>query len=354
MKKGGGQKRLRDKKGRQAKTNIKCPFLGEKNRVFGLLEAKKGKETKQQKKNEEGLGPSELALVFFFFSSFCFSYIFCFMFLVLLFFFGGGGLTFCLFFVVKKTCNRLSVSQPPSWSKVRSFLFCFKCLLLSVSTQNVFICIIFVDLADGSIYFIFVGSVVPLLFFFFFCGSFVFFFSLVWVLSFCYFCLVNHSKVKQKKKNTDNITATRSRGCSRKFWPISFFMGKYSLIWAKPRKFSKKKHNFEKKKKKHFTKIYERSHPDTPTKSSFKHGWPPKNPIFPGFFSRDRPRNAKHPNPPKKLKKKNKVGFLGSSVAWSPKCKQRNAASAVNFAKTGCRQKEPDMPLNPYFCSAKN
>ena len=26
--------------------------------VFGLLEAKKGKETKQQKKNEEGLGPS--------------------------------------------------------------------------------------------------------------------------------------------------------------------------------------------------------------------------------------------------------------------------------------------------------
>ena len=90
--------------------------------------------------------------------------------------------------------------------------------------------------------------------FFCFCGSFVFFsfFSLVWVLSFCYFCLVNHSKVKQKKPFYDNITATRSRGCSRKFWPISFFMGKHSLIWAKPRKFAKI-HNFQKTKK----KIYE-------------------------------------------------------------------------------------------------
>ena len=51
MKKAGGQKRLRENKGRQAKTNIKCPFLGE-NRVFGLLEAKKGKERKQNNKRK--------------------------------------------------------------------------------------------------------------------------------------------------------------------------------------------------------------------------------------------------------------------------------------------------------------
>ena len=49
MKKGGGQKRLRDKKGRQAKTNIKCPFLGEKTGFFCLLEAKKGNKTTEEK-----------------------------------------------------------------------------------------------------------------------------------------------------------------------------------------------------------------------------------------------------------------------------------------------------------------
>ena len=102
--KGAGQKRLRDKKGRQAKTNIKCPFLGE-NRVFGLLEAKKGKETKQQKKTEEGLGPSELALVFFVFFFFLFFlYFLFFLFFFLCFFFSFFllGLTFLSFFVVKK------------------------------------------------------------------------------------------------------------------------------------------------------------------------------------------------------------------------------------------------------------
>ena len=95
VKKGGGQKRLRDKKGRQAKTNIKCPFLGE-NRVFGLLEAKKGKETKQQKKTEEGLGPSELALVFFLFCLFFSFFVFPIFFVLCFFLFVGFDLfVFC-------------------------------------------------------------------------------------------------------------------------------------------------------------------------------------------------------------------------------------------------------------------
>ena len=56
-KKGEAKKRLRENKGRQAKTNIECPFLGEKQ-GFWSIGSKERKETKQQKKNEEGLGPS--------------------------------------------------------------------------------------------------------------------------------------------------------------------------------------------------------------------------------------------------------------------------------------------------------
>ena len=135
-KKGGGQKRLRENKGRQAKTNIKCPFLGEKNRVLGLLEAKKGKETKQQKKNEEGLGPSELALRFFFF--------FLFFFFVFPFFFFGlfWGFDLFSFFLLLKNCNRLSVPQTPSLSKVRSLLVFFLRVCFSVYLlKTVFICL---------------------------------------------------------------------------------------------------------------------------------------------------------------------------------------------------------------------
>ena len=50
MKKGGGQKRLRDKKGRQAKRNIKCPFLGEKQGFFVYW--KQRKERKQNNKRK--------------------------------------------------------------------------------------------------------------------------------------------------------------------------------------------------------------------------------------------------------------------------------------------------------------
>ena len=118
-KKGGGQKRLRDKKGRQAKTNIKCPFLGEKQGFWSIG----SKERKGNKTTKEKWGGfrSKWAGPCFFFCFFVFPIFFCFMF----FFFWGGGLTFLSFLLFKKTCNRLSVSQTPSWSKVRSLLFCF-------------------------------------------------------------------------------------------------------------------------------------------------------------------------------------------------------------------------------------
>ena len=44
-------------------------------------------------------------------------------------------------------------------------------------------------------------------------------------------------------------TAPTKGGCSRKFSPISRFTGKQSIIWPCPRKFSKKRIFFQKKKK---------------------------------------------------------------------------------------------------------
>ena len=85
-KKGGGQKRLRDKKGRQAKTNIKCPFLGEKQGFWSIgSKERKGNKTTKEKWGgfrSKWAGPCFLG----------FSYIFVLCFLC--FFFGGGGLFF--------------------------------------------------------------------------------------------------------------------------------------------------------------------------------------------------------------------------------------------------------------------
>ena len=67
IEKGGGQKKLRRKKGRHSKINQKCPFLGGKQGFFVVQsKERKGTKTNQKKNktiiNKEGLGPSEVAL----------------------------------------------------------------------------------------------------------------------------------------------------------------------------------------------------------------------------------------------------------------------------------------------------
>ena len=101
------------------------------------------------------------------------------------------------------------------------YLFIFEGLLLSVSNQNVFICLArpsysSIWLADCSIYFIFVRSVVLLLFFFFVFVVLSLFFlfglgALVLLL------LLGKPQQSERKRTT--------------LWrPVSFFVGKYSLI----------------------------------------------------------------------------------------------------------------------------
>ena len=85
MKKGGGQKRLRENKGRQAKTNIKCPFLGEKQGFWSIgSKERKGNKTTKEKWGgfrSKWAGPSFfffffLFPCFFFFSAFFRFYLF--------------------------------------------------------------------------------------------------------------------------------------------------------------------------------------------------------------------------------------------------------------------------------------
>ena len=94
--------------------------------------------------------------------------------------------------------------------------------------------------------------------------------------------LVIPRKERTQRTTLRQITDTSPAECTRKFWAISDFTGKHSIIWPQPRKFCK---NVFFLKKIRFTKIYEGGFCATPTNSNIKHGTSPKIPIFPGFFS---------------------------------------------------------------------
>ena len=118
------------------------------------------------------------------------------------------------------------------------------------------------------------------------------------------------------------FTATGPFGCTRKFWTISDFTGKHSILWPQPRKFCKKSYKLRK-----FTSAVFAPHQKTAAQNTLRHQKPLFFPHFSATTAPRRPCSWKSKQKPQT----HQVYFFRPDNRSTPKMQSNRQHQSRNF-----------------------